>query len=68
MHECAILLVMDNLYETTMQKIRDSGLSKALIAKEANVGKRWLHDLLAGRFSDPGVKKIQRIYNFLSNK
>lgn len=59
---------MTDLFETTMQKIRDSGLSAAKISEEAKVGKRWLHDLIAGRFDDPGVKKIQRIYNFLSNK
>lgn len=59
---------MNDLYETTMQKIRDSGLSASTISKEANVGKRWLHDLIAGRFTDPGVKKIQRIYNYLTSK
>lgn len=35
------------------------------IADKTDVGLRWLYDLRAGRFSDPGVNKIQRIHDYL---
>jgi predicted transcriptional regulator len=57
----------NDLFETTMKQIRESGLSASQIARGANVGKRWMHDLVAGRFTDPGVKKIQKIHNYLSS-
>lgn len=57
---------MTDLYETTIQLIRSSELKLSDIASGAKVGKRWLAGLLAGRYSDPGVKKIQRLYDFLT--
>lgn len=63
---CTIKSMNKDLFETTMQQIKESGLSAAQIAREANVGKRWMHDLVAGRFTDPGVKKIQKIHNYLN--
>lgn len=57
---------MENLFETTLQMIRDSGLPLAQIAQNSGVGRRWIFDLMAGRYSDPGVNKIQRIHRYLS--
>lgn len=59
---------MTDLFETTMQQVRDSGMSLPKIASGAQVGHRWLVDLMNGRFNDPGVKKIQRLHAFLSQQ
>ena len=56
---------MNNLYKTTLQLIRDSGMPLSRIAREADVGHRWLVDVMNGRFSDPGVNKIQRLHDYL---
>lgn len=56
---------MNNLFETTLNLLSASNLPIGEIARGSNVHTRWLYDLKNGRFSDPGVNKIQRIYNFL---
>lgn len=58
---------MSDLYENTIQLIRDSGLPLNRIATSAGVGKRWLADVMTGRYSDPGVKKIQRLNDYLKS-
>jgi hypothetical protein len=59
---------MSDLYSKTIELIRSSGKPINQIAKEAGVGQRWLHDLADHRFSDPGVKKIERLYLYLTNE
>jgi hypothetical protein len=59
---------MSDLYTKTIELIRSSGKPIKQIAEEAGVGQRWLHDLVNGRFDDPGVKKIERLYLYLTNK
>lgn len=56
---------MDDLYENTIRMIRDSGLPLIHIARGAGVKHRWICDLMIGRFTDPGIKKIQRVNNYL---
>lgn len=58
---------MSNLLEKTLQLLDETNLSMAEISINSEVGLRWLYDLKAGRFSDPGVNRIQRIYNHLTN-
>lgn len=56
---------MNDLYEKTLELIRASDQSIRQLAKDAGVGQRWLSDLVSGRFDDPGVKKIQRLHDYL---
>lgn len=66
-NSCAIIIVMSDLYEKTMRLLNATTQPMAEVAASAGVGLRWLYDLKAGRFSDPGVNRIQRIYNHLTN-
>ena len=59
---------MEDLHKITLELLNDTAIPLPEIAKGAEVGYRWLCDLKNGRFSDPGIKKIQRIYSFLNNK
>lgn len=59
---------MSDLYNKTIELIRSSGKPINQIAKEASVGQRWLHDLVDHRFTDPGVKKIERLYLYLTQE
>lgn len=65
MHKSALSDPMNDLYETTIGMIRESGMPINRIADSAGVGKRWLADVMSGRYSDPGVKKIQRLHDYL---
>lgn len=57
---------MRDLYNTTIELVRKSDRPLTQIAADAKVGHRWLSGLMAGRYTDPGVKKIQRLYDNLS--
>jgi len=57
---------MENLFEITMNLLNSSDLPMNEIAKGSRVHTRWLYDLKKGRFADPGINKIQRIYKFLT--
>ena len=57
-----------NLLDDCMDMLRSTDLTLIEIANGADVGSRWLSYLVAGKYKDPGVKRIQRIYNFLIRK
>ena len=59
---------MTDLYEKTITKLTESKIPLMQVAAGSNVGYRWLCRLIAGDYSDPGVKKIQRIHNYLSTE
>jgi hypothetical protein len=58
---------MCELYKKTIELLNTTEASMSAIAENTDVGLRWLYDLKAGRFSDPGIKKIERIYAYLSS-
>ena len=59
---------MSNLYNKTLHLLEETSVPMVEVAIGANVGLRWLYDLRSGRFSDPGVNRIERIYNYLSSR
>lgn len=56
---------MCELYKKTIALLEVTEKPMSIIAAQTNVGLRWLYDLKAGRFNDPGVNKIQRIHDYL---
>lgn len=56
---------MCELYKKTIELLDKTEKPMSTIADKTDVGLRWLYDLRAGRFSDPGVNKIQRIHDYL---
>ena len=60
--------MLKTLHETTLELIEGSDLTYTQIATGAGVRERWLYALAAGRFKDPGVNKMERVYRFLSTR
>jgi hypothetical protein len=56
---------MNNLHNSTLQLLSNTTIPLQEIAKETRVGYRWLCDFKNGRFTDPGVNKTERLYQFL---
>jgi hypothetical protein len=57
-----------DLLTKTLNLLEQTDASAAEICAGANVGQRWLYDLRSGRYSDPGVTRIQRIHDFLVSR
>ena len=57
---------MKNIYEKTLRLVRETDIPTSKLASDTGLGLRWMHKLIAGEFTDPGVKKIERLYNYLS--
>ena len=53
------------LLESTLSMIPTSGHSLSRIAYHCGVTLRWLQLVRKGKIADPGVRKIQRIHDFL---
>ena len=58
----------DSMLEQTMNKLAAvKGIrSRRVIADEAGIEYEWLQKLAQGHIADPGVKKIERLHNYLS--
>lgn len=54
------------LLSSTQKLLDDTPQSVKTIAKGAKVNYRWLRYFMDGRYNDPGVRKIQRIHDYLS--
>lgn len=57
----------NSLHKQTIDLLNRTDVPLPTIAKETDVGYRWLCDFKAGRFDDPGVNKVERVHNFLVN-
>lgn len=55
-----------NLLDETLALARTSDRSVAEICKAARVTDRWYYMFLAGEIKDPSVRRVQRVYDFLS--
>lgn len=55
----------NDLLTTTIDLAKKSRVPVHLLCKEIGVSVRWYHKLIAGKFSDPGVRKIERMHKFL---
>ena len=57
-----------NLLSETVDLVKASPLSLREIAEKAGVKPRWLAYVVAGKYTDPGVNKILRLRQALSNR
>lgn len=57
---------MEKLYEKTLVLVRATDITVARLIADTGLGERWMYKLIAGQFSDPGVKKIQRLHDYLA--
>lgn len=58
-------LLLTATLELLKSKSRDE---MKLLAEQCDVTIEWLLLLTAGRIKEPGVNKVERLYNALSNK
>lgn len=57
-----------DLLKDTIRLVQESGRPAAEICRAAGVTPRWWHMVVKGDIADPSVVKIQRIYNYLTQR
>ncbi len=57
-----------SLLENTLALLATTDAPKAEIARHANVGFEWLKKLEAGAIEEPGVRRIQRLHDYLATR
>ena len=55
----------ETLLKKTMGLLQRTDIPLATICLKTGVKLRWLHRLVNGDFTDPGVNKIERLHSFL---
>ena len=56
------------LKERTIELLRETSIPISQIAKDCELQERWLYHLKNDYWDDPGVLKIERLYEYLSGK
>lgn len=51
----------------TLYETRSPRVTNAMICKAIDVPYQWLFLVVNGRTKDPGVNRVERLYNYLSN-
>jgi len=59
---------MKSLLERTTTLLRSSDKTVTVICRDTGISRRWINYLKAGEYKDPGVNKIETLYNYLSGK
>jgi len=54
-----------DLYTDTQKLVLDSDESLVQIAKSVDVGERWLRKYVKDEFQDVGVRRLQKLRNYL---
>lgn len=52
------------MLERVLRFLRDENTDLNQVAKDTGLKYSWLHQLRSGRFTDPGVKKIEQLDNY----
>jgi len=58
------------IYDTTVNMLENRSrlITFEKIESDTGLNVRWLQALLAGKFKDPGVKKIETLFHYLQSK
>ncbi len=59
---------MDTLLNVTQCLLRSTTTPRRVIAKGASVDIEWLHKFAQGHIKEPGVNKVQRLHDYLSQQ
>ena len=54
------------LLEKTLELLRETDLTAKEISTATGINYHWVAGLRKGQFTDPGVNKVEVIYNFLA--
>jgi len=66
-----IELLCNNIYmslklKDTLKMLRKSDIPMSTISNDTGLGVRWLYRLADDDYKDPGIKKIERLYSYLT--
>lgn len=53
------------LLQKTLKLLEKSQLTRRQVALGAGVGEDWLKKVQLGKIPDPGVRRVQRVHDFL---
>ena len=56
------------LLDETLKLIRKCELPRRELARQSGIGYEWLCKVDQGRIKDPGIRRVQKLYNFLSSR
>jgi hypothetical protein len=57
---------MSTLLEKTLELARSSKVPVTQTCRAAKLTTRWYYKLLSGEIPDPGVRRIQRLHDYLA--
>ncbi len=57
-----------DLFTDTQKLVHDSGESFAQIAQATDLGERWLRKFIKNEFDDVGVRRLQKLRNYLLDR
>lgn len=57
-----------NLYERTIQLMLDPPVQVARACRDLQLSERWWFRVVSGSIKDPGVKRMQRLHDYLTEK
>jgi len=57
-----------SLLDKTLELARASDGSIRQICRDIRVSTEWYHKLMAGKIHDPGVRRVQRLHDYLASR
>lgn len=61
-----IRAMANHLLDDTLALARATTIPVSRICRDTGLGTRWYHMLLAGEIRDPGVRRVQRLHDYLA--
>lgn len=59
---------MDDLYESTIKLMRSTPVPVSHACRDLKISERWWFRVVDGSIKDPGVKRMQRLYEYLASR
>lgn len=57
-----------NLYERTIQLMLDPPVQVTRACRDLQLSERWWFRVVSGSIKDPGVKRMQRLHDYLTEQ
>ena len=59
---------MKTLHQKTLKLLEGTAVPFSVICYHCEVSPSWLNKVKNGKYGDPGVNKIERIFNYLTDE
>ena len=57
-----------NLLNAALKLARETDLAKTRICRATGLKRSWYNRFISGEIDDPGVKKVQRVHDYLKRR